>query len=75
TTAQLQDLSTYQATYGGWDFQGVWAPPNKVGQNNGSSVAHYPELYAFLTVLTIAPNSATRVYGDTNPTLTATYYG
>uniref|UniRef100_UPI0013D65385 hypothetical protein n=1 Tax=Klebsiella variicola TaxID=244366 RepID=UPI0013D65385 len=52
TTAQLQDLSTYQATYGGWDFQGVWAPPNKVGQNNGSSVAHYPELYAFLTVLT-----------------------
>ena len=75
TTAQLQDLSSYQATFGGWDFQGVWAPPNQVGQNNGASVGHYPELYAFLTVLTIAPNSVGRFYGDTNPALTATYYG
>ncbi|MCZ0734494.1 MBG domain-containing protein [Phreatobacter sp. AB_2022a] len=75
TTAQLQDLSSYQATFGGWDFQGVWAPPNQVGQNNGASAAHYPELYAFLTVLTIAPNSVGRFYGDANPTLTATYYG
>ncbi|CEJ14686.1 Heme/hemopexin-binding protein precursor [bacterium YEK0313] len=75
TTAQLQDLSSYQATFGGWDFQGVWAPPNQVGQNNGASVAHYPELYAFLTVLTIAPNSVGRFYGDANPTLAATYYG
>ena len=75
TTAQLQDLSNYQTLFSGWDFQGVWAPPNQVGQNNGSGVAHYPELYAFLSVLTIAPNAITRNYGDTNPTLTATYYG
>ncbi|NKJ39995.1 MBG domain-containing protein [Rhizobium sp. SG570] len=75
TTAQLQDLSSYSSTYTGWDFQNVWAPPNQVGQNNGATVAHYPELYAFLTVLTIAPNAVTRNYGDTNPALTATYYG
>ena len=75
TTAQLQDLSSFSSTYAGWDFQNVWAPPNQVGQNNGSSTAHYPELYAFLTVLTIAPNAVTRNYGDANPVLTATYYG
>ncbi|GAH67335.1 unnamed protein product, partial [marine sediment metagenome] len=75
TTAQLQNLSSYSSTYAGWDFQNVWAPPNQVGQNNGATVAHYPELYAFLTVLTIAPNAVTRNYGDANPALTATYYG
>ncbi len=75
TTTQLQDLSSYSPTYTGWDFQNVWAPPNQVGQNNGATVAHYPELYAFLTVLTIAPNAVTRNYGDANPALTATYYG
>jgi filamentous hemagglutinin family protein len=75
TTAQMQDLSSFASTYAGWDFNSVWAPPNRVGQNNNSATAYYPQLYALSRVVTVAPSPATTVYGDGAPALLAQYYG
>ena len=74
TTAQMQDLSSFQTTYAGWDFQNVWAPPDQVGQG-GSVAAYYPQLYALTAVAWDAADSKTRSYGDSNPGLTATIHG
>jgi filamentous hemagglutinin family protein len=74
TTAQMQDLSSFQTTYAGWDFQNVWAPPNQTGQG-GQSSANYPQLYALTPVVWNAANNATSTYGSVIPPLTATTYG
>src|SRR5690606_27120862 len=62
TTAVMQDLSSFGTTYAGWDFLSVWVPPNKVGQNNGSATAYYPELSALSAVVAIDA-ATTRSYG------------
>jgi filamentous hemagglutinin family protein len=72
TTAEMQDITTFRTTYAGWDFNAVWAPPNQVGQGNGSGPgsggANYPQLYAASTVAAVFVNDQARVYGDANPT-------
>ena len=50
TTAQMQDLSNFQTTYAGFDFQNVWSPPNQAGQG-GQVSANYPKLYALTPVV------------------------
>ncbi|MCW0198964.1 MBG domain-containing protein [Sphingopyxis sp.] len=75
TTAQMQDLSNFAATYAGWDFTAVWSPPNQAGQNGGSAAAYYPELYALSSVVAVAPNDAVTVYGAPAQTPIAQYYG
>jgi hypothetical protein len=70
----MQDLSSFQATYSGWDFQNVWAPPNQAGQG-GQATANYPLLYALTPVVWNAANNATSTYGSPIPTLTATSFG
>ena len=74
TTAQMQDLGTFQVNYGGFDFFNVWAPPNQSGQG-GDNIAHYPELYALSRVLWVRPDDASRVYGNANPALTFSVFG
>ncbi|TFZ54721.1 filamentous hemagglutinin N-terminal domain-containing protein, partial [Methylorubrum sp. Q1] len=74
TTAQMQDLASFRAHYAGFDFDTVWAPPNQVGQG-GQSSGHYPELRSLSPVAVVAPASTTRVYGDANPGLLASYGG
>src|SRR3546814_3426244 len=60
----MQDLSSFAATYAGWDFTSVWSPPNQVGQNGGSATAYYPQLYALSHVVAVAPDTSS-VYGTT----------
>src|SRR3546814_20116814 len=60
----MQDLSSFAATYAGWDFTSVWSPPNQVGQNGGSATAYYPQLYALGHVVAVAPDTSS-VYGTT----------
>jgi filamentous hemagglutinin family protein len=75
TTAQLQDLSTFQTTYTGWDFFTIWSPPNRVGQS-GYAVAHYPQLYSVNNdAVWVKADDVARQYGDPNPPFTANYYG
>src|SRR5262249_39513359 len=66
TTAQMQDINSFQTTYAGWDFQNVWAPP---------SSGYYPQLYASSYIAVIWANSASMTYGGTVPTLTGAVYG
>jgi filamentous hemagglutinin family protein len=73
TTAQMQDINSYQSTYAGFDFTSAWAPPNQSGQG-GDTTAHYPELYATSHIAAISV-SGTKVYGDANPALTPRIYG
>lgn len=74
TTAQMQDLASFQTTYSGWNFQSIWAPGNQVGQG-GSATAYYPQLYALTAVVWDQADSKTRIYGDSNPSFTATLHG
>jgi hypothetical protein len=76
TTAQMQDLSSFQTTYTGWDFQNVWAPPNQVGQG-GQTTANYPTLYALTPVLWNVSDNITMTYGASVPAVSssATYGG
>ena len=66
TTAQMQNLSSFQTTYAGFDFQNVWSPPNQTGQG-GQVSANYPQLYALTPVVWNDVNNSTRTYGATNP--------
>ena len=68
TTAQMQDLSSFQTTYAGFDFQNVWSPPNQTGQG-GQVSANYPQLYALTPVVWDVAPTATKTYGSTNPAL------
>jgi hypothetical protein len=69
TTAQMTDAATYGTTYAGWNFTGVWSPPNQTGQS-GQTQAYYPQLYALTPVVVATPNGATRTYGSANPIFT-----
>jgi hypothetical protein len=66
TTAQMQDPVNYASTYAGWDFSTVWSAP---------SAGYYPQLYGVNYVLRVAPDNASRVYGDANPAFTYSIYG
>jgi hypothetical protein len=71
----MQDLSTFQTTYAGWDFQNIWSPPNQAGQG-GQTAAYYPQLYALTPVEWVIANDATRPSGLSNPSFTvAASYG
>ncbi|MFC6747412.1 beta strand repeat-containing protein [Methylobacterium persicinum] len=73
TTAQMQDLSSYEATYNGFDFDATWSPPNSAGKG-GQADAHYPELYKLTPVLTVTYMGAT-TYGTTNADPMKTFVG
>ncbi len=62
TTAQMQDFASFRATYAGFDFDTVWAPPNQAGQG-GQGTAFYPQLYALSNVVAVTPTSS-RTYGS-----------
>jgi hypothetical protein len=66
TTAQMQDPVNYASTYAGWDFATIWSAP---------SAGYYPQLYGVNYVLRVAPDNASRVYGDANPAFTYSIYG
>ncbi|MEH2554520.1 filamentous hemagglutinin family protein [Bradyrhizobium algeriense] len=66
TTSQMQDPANYASTYAGWDFANVWSAP---------SAGYYPQLYGVNYVLRVAPDNASRVYGDANPAFTYSIYG
>ena len=68
STAQMQDITSFNTNYQGFDFTNIWSPPNQVGQNNGSSTAYYPQLYSLSPALAVTPASASRTYGNVNPT-------
>ncbi len=74
STTDLQNLSSFQTTYSGWNFQTVWAPPNQAGQG-GQSSANFPQLYALTPVVWATVDNATRTYGSANPSFTASSYG
>jgi len=63
TTDQMQNFSTYASVYAGWDFNNVWAPPNKAGQA-GLGTAYYPQLYADTAVVFVDVSSANVTYGQ-----------
>jgi len=73
TTAQMQDLNSFEANYSGWDFTRIWAPPNQAGQG-GLPAAYYPQLYADSYVMALWGNGA-MTYGSFVPPLTATMTG
>jgi hypothetical protein len=66
TTSQMQDSTTYAATYTGWNFANVWSAP---------SAGYYPQLYGVNYVLRVDSANASRAYGDANPAFTYTSYG
>ncbi|OCK55333.1 MBG domain-containing protein [Bradyrhizobium sp. LMTR 3] len=66
TSSQMQNPANYASTYAGWDFATVWSAP---------SIGYYPQLYGVNYVLRVAPDNASRVYGDANPALTYSIYG
>ena len=62
TTAEMRQ----QATFAGWDFATIWAPPGD---------GYLPELYGVSGVVGIQINAtdASRVYGNANPLLTGSH--
>ncbi|RVU11949.1 beta strand repeat-containing protein, partial [Methylobacterium oryzihabitans] len=72
TTVQMQDLASFRATYAGFDFDTVWAPPNQAGQG-GQGTAFYPQLYSLSNVVAVTPTSS-RTYGSGSAPV-ATYAG
>lgn len=74
TTAQMQDLNSFAATYTGWNFASVWAPPNQANQG-GLGTAYYPELYALSSVIFVQGQNTSRIYGAANPSAAASYAG
>ena len=60
--------------YAGFDFDTVWAAPNQNGQG-GQTTAYYPQLYALSRVVAVTPAATSRVYGNGNPGLIASYTG
>ncbi|MET7245452.1 GLUG motif-containing protein, partial [Methylobacterium sp. EM32] len=74
TTAQMQDLTAFRATYAGFDFATVWAPPNQAGQG-GLTTAYYPQLYGVSPVIAVTPVAVSRKYNTDNPDFVATYAG
>ncbi|MGQ4828003.1 hypothetical protein, partial [Enterococcus faecalis] len=59
TTAQMTNAATYGTVYAGWNFTGVWSPPNQTGQS-GQTQAYYPQLYALTPVVVATPASVAR---------------
>ncbi len=69
STAKMQDLSSYQTNFSGFNFSTIWIPPNQAGQG-GLSTANYPQLVALSPVVFVDANSTSRDYGTTNPIFT-----
>ncbi|HML42789.1 MAG TPA: GLUG motif-containing protein, partial [Hyphomicrobium zavarzinii] len=74
TTAQMQDISNFATNFVGWDFSGIWVPPNQAGQG-GDTTAHYPELYAMARAIAVKADDASVTYGDARPSFTYGRYG
>ena len=74
TTAQMQNISNFATNFVGWDFTGVWVPPNQAGQG-GDTTAHYPELYAMARAIAVKADDASVTYGDARPSFTYGRYG
>ncbi|MBA14898.1 MAG: hypothetical protein CMN73_00875, partial [Sphingomonas sp.] len=74
TTAQLQDLSTVDTVYAGFDFRNVWFAPNQSGQG-GDSTAHFAQLRSLNDVVVVGADGLFRTYGDGNSQFVTDYSG